>query len=293
MFAWALLVLQAAGWPPGDDRSTVLRLLLTRTSKIIRTSQLKLCRNQCLTIDSKNCSWCTVRCYSTVTAGSLPLSFTSASSCWPATPFHNPASFPRCALKSPKRTVDSLALLCLSTSPRWTSKRQSRSIISIFGGGIVGCTVLCVIDMNGHRWDTDKRRCFLCSEQHVHAVGDDAHLQFYPALIAWWGYQQKALQMSRQPLRSAANISSWSGGIAFFLIVAFRQSSKRLHCPPTDLRPSFNSPYSTCRGSRFSGIRNTCPVHLSWRSAMMASIGRQWALGTVTDLYVGNFAPPV
>jgi len=29
--------------------------------------------------------------------------------------------------------------------------------------------------------------------------------------------------MSRQPLRSAANVSSWSGGIAFFLSVAFRQ----------------------------------------------------------------------
>ena len=55
----------------------------------------------------------------------------------------------------------------------------------IFGGGIVrGCTVLCVIDiMYGHRWDTDKRSCFLCSEQHIHAVGD-AHLQFYPALLA-------------------------------------------------------------------------------------------------------------
>jgi len=47
----------------------------------------------------------------------------------------------------------------------------------ILGGGIVrGCTVLCVIDMYSHRWDTDKWSCFLCSEQHVHAVGDDAHL---------------------------------------------------------------------------------------------------------------------
>jgi len=55
----------------------------------------------------------------------------------------------------------------------------------IFGGGIVrGCTVLCVIDTYGHRWDTDKRSCFLCSKQHVHAVGDDAHLQFYPGLLA-------------------------------------------------------------------------------------------------------------
>jgi len=55
----------------------------------------------------------------------------------------------------------------------------------IFGGGIVrGCTVVCVIDMYGHRWDTDKRSCFLCSEQHVRAVGDDAHLQFYPTLLA-------------------------------------------------------------------------------------------------------------
>jgi len=55
----------------------------------------------------------------------------------------------------------------------------------IFGVGIVrGCTVLCLIDMNGHRWETDKRSCFLCSEQHLHAVGDDPHLQFYPALLA-------------------------------------------------------------------------------------------------------------
>jgi len=38
----------------------------------------------------------------------------------------------------------------------------------IFGGGIVrGCTVLCVIDTYGHRWDTDKRSCFLCSEQFM------------------------------------------------------------------------------------------------------------------------------
>ena len=32
------------------------------------------------------------------------------------------------------------------------------------------------------------------------------------------------IQMSRQSLGSAANVSSWSGGIAFFLSVAFRQS---------------------------------------------------------------------
>jgi len=55
----------------------------------------------------------------------------------------------------------------------------------IFRGGIVrGCTVLCVIVMYGHRWDTDKESCFLCSEQHVHAVGDNAYLQFYAALLA-------------------------------------------------------------------------------------------------------------
>ena len=64
-------------------------------------------------------------------------------------------------------------------------------------------------------------------------------------------------------LRSAANVSSWSGGIAFFLNVAFRHSLKRLNCPPVDLRPSFNTPYSTSRDSRFSGIRMPCPVHLS------------------------------
>jgi len=86
-----------------------------------------------------------------------------------------------------------------------------------------------------------------------------------------------AVQMSRQPLRSAANVSSWSGGISCFLSVAFRQSLKRFYCPPTNLRPSFNSPYSTHRDSRFSGIRITCPVHLSCWSAMMASIERQWA----------------
>ena len=49
----------------------------------------------------------------------------------------------------------------------------------IFGVGIVRvCTVLCMIDMYGHRWDTDERSCFLCSEKHVHAVSDDAHLQW-------------------------------------------------------------------------------------------------------------------
>ena len=73
-------------------------------------------------------------------------------------------------------------------SLRWTTNPIHHLI---FGGGIVrGCTVLCVIDMYGHRWDTDKRSCFLCSEQHVHAVGDDAHLQFYPALLARREYQQ-------------------------------------------------------------------------------------------------------
>jgi len=56
----------------------------------------------------------------------------------------------------------------------------------IFGGGIVrGCTVLCVIDMYGHRWNTDKRGCLLSSEEQVHAVGDVSHFHFYPALLAW------------------------------------------------------------------------------------------------------------
>ena len=53
----------------------------------------------------------------------------------------------------------------------------------IFGAGLF-VAVLCLIDMNGHRWETDKRSCFRCSEPHVHAVNDDVHLQFYPALLA-------------------------------------------------------------------------------------------------------------
>ena len=70
----------------------------------------------------------------------------------------------------------------------------------IFGGGIVrGCTVLCVIDTYGHRWDTDKRSCFLCSEQFM----------FMPSCVACMK-RMPVLQMSRQPLRSAAKISSWS-----------------------------------------------------------------------------------
>ena len=89
--------------------------------------------------------------------------------------------------------------------------------------------------------------------------------------------RRPVVQMSPQPLRSAANVSKLAGGIAFFVSVAFKQFLKRLYCPPEDLRPSFNSTYSTRRGSRFSGMRMTCPVHLSWRSAMMAPIERQWA----------------
>jgi len=55
----------------------------------------------------------------------------------------------------------------------------------ISGGGIVcDCAVLCVLDTYGHRWDTDQRRCLLCSEQQVHAVGADAPLHFYPAVLA-------------------------------------------------------------------------------------------------------------
>ena len=59
-----------------------------------------------------------------------------------------------------------------------------------------------LIDMYGHRWDTDKWRCFLCSEQQVHAFGDDARLlRFYPALLAWRGYQQyKCLASPCDPL---------------------------------------------------------------------------------------------
>ena len=39
------------------------------------------------------------------------LSFTSASPRWPITPLLTPASFPTCALKSPKRIIDSLVVI--------------------------------------------------------------------------------------------------------------------------------------------------------------------------------------
>jgi len=146
----------------------------------------------------------------------------------------------------------------------------------IFGGGIVcGCTVLCVIDMCGHRWDTDKAELFslfraACSCRRRRRSSSVLSCVSCMKTIP-------VVQISRQPFRFAANFSSWSRGTAFFLSVAFRQSLKRLYCPPTDLRFSFNSPYSTRRDSRFSGNRMTCSMHLSWRSAMIASIERQWA----------------
>ena len=143
----------------------------------------------------------------------------------------------------------------------------------IFGGGIVhGCTVLCVVGMHGHRWDKDKRGCFF-------SVLSSMFVPLATTLI--FSFILRCLHeedtSSTNVSPSTANVSSWSGGIAFFLSVAFRQSLKRFNCPPVDVRPSFSSPYSTRHGSRFSGIRMTCPVHLSWRSAMMASIERQWA----------------
>jgi len=45
----------------------------------------------------------------------LALSFTSESPWWSITPFHISVSCPTCALKSPKRIVDSLSLILCST----------------------------------------------------------------------------------------------------------------------------------------------------------------------------------
>jgi len=81
----------------------------------------------------------------------------------------------------------------------------------IFGGGIVrGCAVLCVIDTYSHRWETDKRSCF-------------SRFRAACSCRRWWCSssvltcvacmkRMPVVQMSCQPLRSAANVSSWSGG---------------------------------------------------------------------------------
>ena len=63
-------------------------------------------------------------------SGSLLLSLTSASPCRPITPFHTPESFPTCALKSPKRIVDTSVLtlrkasLLSSTNSRYRIFRR-------------------------------------------------------------------------------------------------------------------------------------------------------------------------
>jgi len=58
---------------------------------------------------------------------SLPLSFMSASPCWPFTPFHTTASFPTCALKSPVRIVNSLG----STFPRASLVSSTYCVLSL------------------------------------------------------------------------------------------------------------------------------------------------------------------
>jgi len=162
-------------------------------------------------------------------------------------------------------------------SLRWTSKRRIRSIIYLWRWDCSRLYSPMLIDMYGHRWDTDKWCCFLCSEQQVHAFGDDVRLlRFYPALLAWREYQQyKCLASPCDPLLMFP--VGQRDFYSMLLECCLQTIAEMFVLSANDLRPSFNSPYSTRRDSRFSDIRMTRPVHLSWCSAMMASIERQWA----------------
>jgi len=113
--------LQTTRWWSIDSSA----LFLTRTSTLHGTSPLKLCRKQWVAVDPTNlftkCTCANPSCWMKVCmmhiallqhsrSKGLPLWPTSASPCWPTTPFYVPASFPTCVLKSRKRIVHSLDL---------------------------------------------------------------------------------------------------------------------------------------------------------------------------------------
>jgi len=109
----------------------------------------------------------------------------------------------------------------------------------VFGAGIVrSFAVLYLIDMNSHRWETDKRRSFSLFRA---ACSCRQRRPSYSVLSCVACMKSiPVVQTPRQPLRSAANVSSRSGGIAFFLSAAFRKILKRLNCPPTHLPKDAN-----------------------------------------------------
>jgi len=78
-------------------------------------------------------SWCTVRCYSTVTPGDLKSSVIIyvTITCRPITPFHTPTSFPTCTLQPPKRNMNALALTLLKAAT--VSSTNSRCSALKFG----------------------------------------------------------------------------------------------------------------------------------------------------------------
>ena len=100
--------LQTTRWP-GGDRSTFLHPFCHERPTLIGTSQLKLCRNQWVTVDPTNlctsctcanlclgrkCSWCTVRCYSTVATGAFRYQLGKHHHVGHSHPSISPATFP-------------------------------------------------------------------------------------------------------------------------------------------------------------------------------------------------------
>ncbi len=79
------------------------------------------------------------------------------------------------------------------------------------------------------------------------------------------------------PLSDAASCQvSW--GIPDLFMFLLRMSLKRSFCPPWLLRPCCSSEYRAIFDSLKSGILLTCPAHLSWDVAMIASTLLHWAL---------------
>ena len=69
--------------------------------------------------------------------------------------------------------------------------------------------------------------------------------------------------LARHPGRSAAYVSSESGGISNFLSIDFTWSMCRFFCPPALLEPIASSPYRIYFGRRSFSILMTWPIHLS------------------------------
>ena len=91
-----------------------------------------------------------------------------------------------------------------------------------------------------------------------------------------------ALESARHSCRSTAWVSSSLGSMwqAFRVLLAL--SLYLFSWPPAVLRPSVNSPYRSCLGSRESSIRTTCPSHLRRLRLSMLSRDTQPVLSRTT-----------